>query len=122
MRLEFRQSERQEVAPGSSDPVPAVCKAPSRHLLLSQPLGQAGEQGASRAQVQSVCRARIPDSGQDRARQDSPHPPADSPGECGTNVKTPHYAPPADGRRVFGGPPPLPRKALPDPGPWTGNE
>ena len=76
MRLEFRQSERQEVAPGSSDPVPAVCKAPSRHLLLSQPLGQAGEQGASRAQVQSVCRARIPDSGQDRARQDSPHPPS----------------------------------------------
>lgn len=70
------RSERQELAPGGSDPVPAVCQAPSRHLLLSQPLGQGGEQGAPGAQVQSVCRARTPDSGQDRARQDSPHPPS----------------------------------------------
>lgn len=33
------RSERQELAPGGSDPVPAMCQAPSRHLLLSQPLG-----------------------------------------------------------------------------------
>lgn len=71
-----------------------MCQAPSRHLLLSQPLGQGSEQGVPRAQVQGVCRARTPDSGQDRERQGSPHLPQQShPESANERQNPPHSAP-----------------------------
>lgn len=106
--------------PAAVTSVPAVCQAPPRHLLLSQPLGQGGEQGAPGAQVQSVCRARDSQIWTGQGKADHPDPPQwTHPESVERNIKIPIPGP----LLMEAGSPQscLPtQSALRNPGLWTG--